>query len=38
MGEMIFKKGESAYIAQIDIVGPNKPRFVKHNGGVFSYF
>ena len=36
MGEMIFKKGESAYIAQIDIVGPNKPKIELDTGSPIS--
>lgn len=32
MGELIFKKGETAYIARIDVAGPNKPKIELDTG------
>ena len=36
MGELIFKRGETAYIAQIDIAGPNKPGIELDTGSPIS--
>ena len=36
MGELIFKKGETAYIAQIDVAGPNKPKIELDTGSPIS--
>ena len=36
MGEIIFKKGEAAYVAQIDIAGPKKPKIELDTGSPIS--
>ena len=36
MGELIFRKGETAYIAEIDVAGPKKPKIELDTGSPIS--